>query len=438
MAFLVPGTVGRVGKLAIKGVRRLRQLIKKSLVSVLRILCIKSIRIKTITIMSNYEEKVKALKAHHEELLSRKNETISGGNGIYEKYKFPILTAAHVPLEWKYDFNEQDNPYLMQRIMCNATLNAGALKWNGKYVLVVRVEGADRKSFFAVAESPNGIDNFRFWDEPITMPDDVIPATNIYDMRITQHEDGWIYGVFCAERHDPSQPGNLSAATATAGIARTKDLKTWERLPDLKTKSQQRNVVLHPEFVDGKYALYTRPQDGFIDTGSGGGIGWALVDDMTHAEVKEEKIIYERKYHTITEVKNGEGPHPLKTEKGWLHLAHGVRGTADGLRYVLYMYMTSLEDPTKVIAKPGGFFLVPEGNEYIGDVMNVAFANGWIKDEDGKVFIYYASADTRMHVATSTVDRLVDYCMNTPEDGLTTSASVETIKKLIAKNRNQK
>ena len=385
--------------------------------------------------MSNYQEKVKALKAQHEELLSRKNETISGGNGIYEKYKFPILTAAHVPLEWKYDFNEQDNPYLMQRIMCNATLNAGALKWNGKYVLVVRVEGADRKSFFAVAESPNGIDNFRFWDEPITMPDDVIPATNIYDMRITQHEDGWIYGVFCAERHDDSQPANLSAATATAAIARTKDLKTWYRLPDLKTKSQQRNVVLHPEFVDGRYAFYTRPQDGFIDTGSGGGIGWALVDDITHAEINEEKIIYERKYHTITEVKNGEGPHPIKTSKGWLHLAHGVRATANGLRYVLYMYMTSLEDPSKVIARPGGFFLVPEGDEYLGDVMNVAFANGWIADEDGKVFIYYATADTRLHVATSTVDKLIDYCMNTPEDGYITAASVETIKKLIAKNR---
>ena len=385
----------------------------------------------------NYQEKVQALRQRHEALLRRKNQVVEGGNGIYEKYVYPILTAEHTPLEWKYDFNEQDNPFLMQRIMMNAVLNAGAIKLDGRYLLVCRVEGADRKSFFAVAESPNGIDQWRFWEEPITMPDTEDPATNIYDMRVTQHEDGWIYGVFCAERHDPSQPGNLSAATATAGIARTKDLKTWERLPDLKTKSQQRNVVLHPEFVDGKYALYTRPQDGFIDTGSGGGIGWALVDDMTHAEVKEEKIIYERKYHTITEVKNGEGPHPLKTEKGWLHLAHGVRGTADGLRYVLYMYMTSLEDPTKVIAKPGGFFLVPEGNEYIGDVMNVAFANGWIKDEDGKVFIYYASADTRMHVATSTVDRLVDYCMNTPEDGLTTSASVETIKKLIAKNKQQ-
>ena len=385
----------------------------------------------------NYQEKVQALRLRHEALLQRKNQVVEGGNGIYEKYVYPILTAEHTPLEWKYDFNEQDNPFLMQRIMMNAVLNAGAIKLDGRYLLVCRVEGADRKSFFAVAESPNGIDEWRFWEEPITMPDTEDPATNIYDMRVTQHEDGWIYGVFCAERHDPSQPGNLSAATATAGIARTKDLKTWERLPDLKTKSQQRNVVLHPEFVDGKYALYTRPQDGFIDTGSGGGIGWALVDDMTHAEVKEEKIIYERKYHTITEVKNGEGPHPLKTEKGWLHLAHGVRGTADGLRYVLYMYMTSLEDPTKVIAKPGGFFLVPEGNEYIGDVMNVAFANGWIKDEDGKVFIYYASADTRMHVATSTVDRLVDYCMNTPEDGLTTSASVETIKKLVAKNKQQ-
>ena len=298
-----------------------------------------------------------------------------------------------------------------------------------------RVEGADHKSFFAVAESPNGIDNFRFWEEPITMPDNDNPATNIYDMRLTQHEDGWIYGVFCAERHDDSQPGDLSAATATAGIARTKDLKTWERLPDLKSKSQQRNVVLHPEFVDGKYAFYTRPQDGFIETGSGGGIGWALVDDITHAVVEDEVIINPRHYHTIMEVKNGEGPHPLKTEKGWLHLAHGVRNTADGLRYVLYLYMTSLQDPTHVIAQPAGYFLVPEGNNYIGDVMNVAFSNGWIKDDDGRVLIYYATADTRMHVAVSSIDRLIDYCMNTPADGLTTSASVETIKRLIEKNR---
>ena len=396
-----------------------------------------------------FQDKVKLLRERHAALLARKNSPVEGGrsasplcyaeNGIYEKYQYPILTAEHTPLEWRYDFSEKDNPYLMQRIMMNAVLNAGAIKLDGKYLLVCRVEGADRKSFFAVAESPNGIDQWHFWEEPVTMPDTEDPATNIYDMRLTQHEDGWIYGVFCAERHDDSQPGNLSAATATAGIARTKDLKTWERLPDLKSRSQQRNVVLHPEFVDGrKYAFYTRPQDGFIDTGSGGGIGWGLVDDITHAEVKEEKIIYERKYHTITEVKNGEGPHPLKTAKGWLHLAHGVRATADGLRYVLYMYMTALDDPTRVIARPGGYFLAPECDEYIGDVMNVAFANGWIMDDDGRVLIYYASADTRMHVAVSSVDRLIDYCMNTPEDGLTTSASVETIKRLIAKNRTNK
>jgi 4-O-beta-D-mannosyl-D-glucose phosphorylase len=381
-----------------------------------------------------YELRKKQLFARHEELLSLKNEPQPWGNGIYEKYQHPILTAEHTPLEWRYDFCEKDNPYLMQRIMMNAVLNAGAIKLDGRYLLVCRVEGADRKSFFAVAESLNGIDGFRFWDEPITMPEDIIPATNIYDMRVTQHEDGWIYGVFCAERHDDSQPGNLSAATATAAIARTKDLIKWERLPDLKSRSQQRNVVLHPEFVDGKYAFYTRPQDGFIDTGSGGGIGWALVDDITHAEVKEEIIINPRHYHTIQEVKNGEGPAPLKTPKGWLHLAHGVRGTADGLRYVLYMYMTALDDPTRVIAKPGGWFLVPEGKEYVGDVMNVAFSNGWILDDDGRVLIYYATADTRLHVAVSTLDRLIDYCLHTPEDRLTTGASVETIKKLIRKN----
>ncbi len=386
--------------------------------------------------MSGFKNKITALRKHHEELLSRKNEPLAWGNGIYEKYKNPIITAEHTPLEWRYDFNEQDNPYLMQRIMMNATLNAGAIKWQGKYVLVVRVEGADRKSFFAVAESPNGVDNFRFWPEPITMPDDAVPATNIYDMRLTAHEDGWIYGVFCAERPDDTCPGDLSAATATAGIARTRDLKNWERLPDLKSKSQQRNVVLHPEFVNGKYAFYTRPQDGFIDAGSGGGIGWALVDDITHAEIVDEKIINARHYHTIMEVKNGEGPHPIKTPQGWLHLAHGVRGCASGLRYVLYMYMTALDDPTRVIAQPGGYFLVPEGGEYIGDVMNVVFSNGWIADEDGRVFIYYASSDTRLHVATSTIDRLVDYCMNTPQDGLTTTASVETIKRLIEKNRS--
>ena len=384
---------------------------------------------------AEFEKKVAALRAHHEELLTRPNTPKPWGNGIYEKYEHPILTAEHTPLEWRYDFDEKSNPFLMQRIMMNATLNSGAIKWQGRYLLVVRVEGADRKSFFAVAESPNGIDNFRFWDEPITMPEDVVPATNIYDMRLTAHEDGWIYGIFCAERHDDTCPGDLSAATATAGIARTKDLKNWERLPDRKSASQQRNVVLHPEFVDGKYALYTRPQDGFIDAGSGGGIGWALVDDITHAEVREERIINARHYHTIMEVKNGEGPHPIKTPQGWLHLAHGVRGCASGLRYVLYLYMTALDDPTRVIAQPGGYFLVPEGEEYIGDVMNVAFANGWIADDDGRVCIYYASSDTRMHVATSTIERLVDYCLHTPADGLSTGASVETIKRLVEKNR---
>ena len=383
---------------------------------------------------TEYQAKIAALRERHEQLLRKPNIPEEFGNGIYTRYKNPILTAEHTPLEWRYDFSEQDNPYLMQRIMMNATLNSGAIKWQGRYLLVVRVEGADRKSFFAVAESPNGVDKFRFWEEPITMPEDVIPATNIYDMRLTAHEDGWIYGLFCVERHDDSQPDDLSAATATCGIARTKDLKNWHRLPDLKSKSQQRNVVLHPEFVNGKYALYTRPQDGFIDAGSGGGIGWALIDDIEHAEIKDEKIINARHYHTIMEVKNGEGPHPIKTNWGWLHLAHGVRGCASGLRYVLYMYMTALDDPTHVIAQPGGYFLVPQGDEYIGDVMNVAFTNGWIADADGKVFIYYASSDTRMHVAVSTVDRLVDYCMNTPEDGFRTAASVETIKKLIEKN----
>ena len=383
----------------------------------------------------SYLEKLSALRSAHEALLTRKNEPIEGGNGIYTKYRYPILTAEHTPLEWRYDFNEQDNPFLMQRIMMNAVLNAGAIKFNGKYTVIARVEGADRKSFFAVAQSDNGIDNWRFWDEPITMPDgNNAPATNVYDMRLTQHEDGWIYGIFCVERHDDTKPFDTSAATAAAGIARTKDLVHWERLDDLKSLCQQRNVVLHPEFVDGKYALYTRPQDGFIETGKGGGIGWTLTEDITHAEVRNERIIFARNYHTIYEVKNGEGPAPIKTDQGWLHLAHGVRNTADGLRYVLYMYMTALNDPTRIIAKPGEWFLVPEGYEYIGDVMNVAFANGWMADEDGKVFIYYASADTRLHVATTTIDQLLDYCLHTPEDGLTTSASVETIKALVAKN----
>ena len=313
--------------------------------------------------MKSFDEKVKDLFSTHEALITRKNEPVEQSNGIFMRYKYPILTAAHSPVFWRYDLDERSNPYLMERIGINATLNSGAIKLDGKYLLVVRVEGADRKSFFAVAESPNGVDNFRFWDYPVTMPDDVIPATNIYDMRLTKHEDGWIYGIFCAERHDDTAPaGDLSAATATAAVARTKDLKTWYRLPDIKTKSQQRNVVLHPEFVNGKYALYTRPQDGFIDTGSGGGIGWALVDDMTNVEISEEKIIDARSYHTIKEVKNGEGPAPIKTPRGWLHLAHGVRGCAAGLRYVLYMYMTALDDPTRVIARPEAISWLPKAS----------------------------------------------------------------------------
>lgn len=385
--------------------------------------------------MKNTKENVAALLSTHETFLSRKNEPVEETNGVYTRYTNPVLTAAHAPVIWRYDLDPATNPYLMERIGVNATMNSGAIKWNGKYMLVVRVEGADRKSFFALAESPNGIDNFRFRDYPEILPETEDPDTNVYDMRLTAHEDGWIYGIFCSERKDPAAtPGDLSSAVATAGIVRTKDFIHWDRLPDLKTRSQQRNVVLHPEYVDGKYALYTRPQDGFIDAGSGGGIGWALIDDITNAEVKEEKIIDCRYYHTIKEVKNGEGPHPIKTPKGWLHLAHGVRGCAAGLRYVLYLYMTALEDPTRVIAAPAGYFMAPMGEERIGDVSNVLFTNGWIADPDGRVFIYYASSDTRMHVATSTIDQLVDYCMYTPTDGFRSAKSVESICNLVKKN----
>ena len=388
--------------------------------------------------MKTFTDKLAELRREHEALLARSNRPLPG-NGVCERYEHPVLTAAHAPIEWRYDLNEQDNPYLMERFGIHAVFNSGAIKWDGKYVLVARVEAADRKSFFAVAESPNGVDNFRFWPRPITMPEWGEPATNVYDMRLTRHEDGWIYGLFCVERKDPSAaPGDLSSAVAACGIARTHDLVDWKRLPDLKSASQQRNVVLHPEFVDGKYALYTRPQDGFIDAGGGGGIGWALVDDITRAEVKDELIINARHYHTITECKNGEGPHPIKTPQGWLHLAHGVRGCASGLRYVLYLYMTALDDPTRVIAEPAGFFLAPQGGEYIGDVMNVLFTNGWIADPDGTVYIYYASSDTRMHVATSTVDRLVDYCLHTAPDGYRTGDTVRRLNDLIDKNLNLK
>ncbi len=382
----------------------------------------------------DFKERERFLRARHEELLQRINVPLEG-NGIYERYKNPVLTADHAPLEWRYDFDPATNPYLLERFGIHAAFNAGAIKFGGRYCMVARVEGADRKSFFAVAESENGVDGFRFRKRPITMPEYGEPATNVYDMRLTAHEDGWIYGIFCVERKDPAAPaGDTSSAVAAAGVARTKDLENWERLPDIQSPSHQRNLVLHPEFVDGKYALYTRPQDGFIDAGSGGGISWALVDTMDGAVIREEKVINTRIYHTIKEAKNGEGPAPVKTPKGWLHLAHGVRYCASGLRYVLYMYMTALDDPTRVIAEPAGFFMAPEGDEYIGDVMNVLFSNGWIADEDGKVFIYYASSDTRMHVATSSIDRLVDYCLNTAPDGYRTGLTVERLNRLIDKN----
>lgn len=388
---------------------------------------------------SSFSNMIEKIQQQHELLLSTENVPLNVSGCIATRYQNPVVTAAHIPLEWRYDFNPATNPHCIERIGVNTCMNAGAIKWNGKYLLMVRVEGYDRKSYFAIAESPNGVDRFRFWERPVNLPDTDPEETNVYDIRLTAHEDGWIYGIFCSERHDPAaRPGDLSAAIAKAGIVRTRNLVDWERLPDLVSASQQRNVVLHPEFVDGKYALYTRPQDGFIDAGSGGGIGWALIDDITHAEILSEQIIDKRYYHTIKEVKNGEGPHPIKTPQGWLHLAHGVRGCAAGLRYVLYLYMTALDDPTKVIAQPGGYFMAPWGEERIGDVSNVLFSNGWIADEDGKVFIYYASSDTRIHVAVSNIEVLVDYCLNTPPDGLRSAASVERINELIDKNKQYK
>lgn len=386
--------------------------------------------------MNRYDNRLHILTKEYDELISRENEKILPGNGVFERYKYPILTAEHPPLEWRYDFNPETNPYLMERFGINAVFNAGAIKFNGKYLVMARVEGHDRKSFFAIAESPNGIDNFRFWEYPVQLPDLYPEETNVYDMRLTKHEDGWIYGIFCSESKDPDAPaGDLTSAIAAAGIIRSRDLKNWERLPNLVSQSQQRNVVLHPEFVDGKYALYTRPQDGFIDAGSGGGISWALIDDITHAVIKKEIVIEQRHYHTIKEVKNGEGPHPIKTPQGWLHLAHGVRACAAGLRYVLYLYMTSLDDPRKVIAQPGGYFMAPVREERTGDVSNVLFSNGWIADEDGTVYIYYASSDTRMHVATSTIERLIDYCRHTPEDRLRSTTSVKSIYDIIEANK---
>ncbi|MCW0484729.1 glycoside hydrolase family 130 protein [Gaoshiqia sediminis] len=386
---------------------------------------------------SLFEERLELIKQKHQNLITRENNELFSDNGIYNRYEFPILTRDHIPLHWRYDLNQESNPYFMERIGFNATFNAGAIKFNGKYILVVRVEGNDRKSFFAIAESPNGVDNFKFWNRPIMLPQTEKPDTNVYDMRLTQHDDGWIYGVFCTERKDPNAPdGDTSSAVAAAGIARTKDLVEWERLPDLiSTSGQQRNVVLFPHLIDGKYAFYTRPQDGFIDTGKGGGIGFGLSDSIEQPEVKEEVIVDAKTYHTIYEVKNGLGPAPIRTEHGWLQLAHGVRNTAAGLRYTLYVFMTDLEKPWIVTHKPHGHFIAPLKDERVGDVSNVVFSNGWIKDDDGTVFIYYASSDTRMHVATTTIDKLVDYCLNSHQDQLHSHISVQAINELVDLNQ---
>ncbi len=381
-------------------------------------------------------EKYYDLAAQQEKLITRKNEVDTGFyNGLFQRYRYPVLTREHAPLHWRYDLNRETNPYFMERLGINAVMNSGAIELDGKFYLVARVEGNDRKSFFAVAESDNGTDNFRFWDYPILLPDTCPEETNVYDMRLTKHEDGWIYGVFCSESKDTSV-GDLSAAVAAAGIVRTKNLKDWERLPNLKTLNspQQRNVVLHPEFVEGKYAFYTRPMDDFIDTGSGGGIGFGLCQDITHAVIDQEIITSKRKYHTITEVKNGAGAVPIKTDRGWIHIAHGVRNTAAGLRYVIYAFATALENPAEVIAEPSGLLIGPRGPERVGDVSNVVFTNGAIARENGDVYIYYASSDTRMHVAVTTMDKLIDYVFNTPEDPLRSVECVAQRCEMIGKN----
>ena len=384
-----------------------------------------------------FNERLESLKNTYEKFVSEVNVAQSRDNGIYLRYVNPIVTAEHVPLNWRYDFNETTNPFLMERLGVNCVLNPGAIELNGKICLVVRIEGYDRKSFFAVAESDNGIDNFRFWDYPILLPETDEPDTNTYDMRLVKHEDGFIYGLFCTERKDKTAPvGDTSSAVAQCGVLRTKDLKNWERLADIKTKSpQQRNVVLHPEFVEGKYAFYTRPSDGFMDVGMAGGIGFGLSESIENVVIDEEKIFEPKVYHTIKEAKNGQGPAPIKTSKGWLNLAHGVRNNAAGMRYVLYMFLTDLEDPTKVIARPGGYFMAPEGEERVGDVSDVLFCNGWVMKDNGDIFIYYASSDTRIHVATTTLDRLLDYVINTPEDALRTHACVEQRIELINRNK---
>lgn len=387
---------------------------------------------------TDFEKQIAKIAREQEELIGLPNIKLDSRNGIFNRYANPVLTAAHIPYFWRYDLNPLTNPLLMERFGINAVFNSGAIKWQNKYILMARVEGYDRKSFFAIAESPNGIDHFRFWDYPVVMPETAVPDTNIYDIRLVAHEDGWVYGLFCTERRDPAAaPGDQSAAIAQCGIARTKDLKNWERLPDLRTKSpQQRNVVLHPELVNGKYAFYTRPQDSFIEAGQGGGIGFGLTSNITNAVIDEEVVIDKKAYHTVYEAKNGQGPAPIKTPLGWLHLAHGVRNTAAGLRYVLYVFLTALNDLTAVTHKPAGYFLAPEGEERTGDVSNVVFSNGWIADDDGKVYIYYASSDTRMHVATTSIQHLLDYVINTPEDGMRSAESVNTIMEIVHQNKS--
>lgn len=374
-----------------------------------------------------FQQRKYVLSNHYDQLISRHNPPAPLNNGVYQRYQYPVLTAEHTPLIWRYDFNPETNPNFAERLGINGVFNPGAIEIDGRYYLAARVEGVDRKSFFAIAESSSPTEGFKFWDYPILMPETDNPDINVYDMRLTKHEDGYIYGLFCTERKDPDAPkGDLSSAVAACGIARTKDLKEWERLDDLVTPSaQQRNVVLHPEFVDGKYAFYTRPQDGFIDTGSGGGIGWGLAEDIEHAVIDKEIIIDERQYHTIKEVKNGQGPAPIRTPEGWLHIAHGVRNTAAGLRYVLYAFLTDLAEPWRVTYAPGGHLIAPDGEERVGDVSNVVFCNGVIAKEDGEVFIYYASSDTRIHVAASSVGQLLDYVKNTPQDPLRSYACVE-------------
>jgi 4-O-beta-D-mannosyl-D-glucose phosphorylase len=385
---------------------------------------------------TSFNKRVNIIWQEYKKLSSRENKPVNYTNGLYQRYQYPVLTAAHVPPTWRYDLDYQTNRFLMERLGINAVFNSGAIKLGKKYYLVPRIEGLDRKSFFAVAESDNGVSNFKFRDFPVTLPQTEDPDTNVYDLRVVQHEDGWIYGQFCTERKDPNAPrGDLSSAVAQCGLVRTKDLQVWERLPDLQTQSpQQRNVVLHPEFVSGKYAFYTRPQDGFIEAGSGGGIGWGLSASMENARIEQEIIVDDRVYHTIKESKNGLGPAPIKTNAGWLQLAHGVRNTAAGLRYVLYTFMTSLAEPWKIIYSPGGYLMAPQDDERVGDVSNVLFSNGWIADDDGTIYIYYASSDTRLHVATTSVEKMIDYVKNTPPDGLQSAGCVQQRRQLIQKN----